>query len=324
MTTDRPAVLVIDSDPKHLAEISRIVRTVVPAAESVAGIDETTPLAKKVLLVVNHDGLQADERRRVFEAVASADGDGPRLLLLHAAANDYRTLFQELQQHGLANLLAHDREVSPRELIVTLQKILRYDIFGLDKYFGWGVESFDQRIRSSRETRDAVDEATAFAGGLDIHPRLVENLATVVHELLTNALYNAPVDGAGAARFMHLPRTTEVTLDPDEEVILTVCCDGQQLGVSVADSFGAMTKDQSLDYLAKCMRREGAQEHRANKGGAGLGLYMTFDSLNHLVLNIRPHERTEVIGLIDIRGSYRDFVKRGKSFNIFVGTRTGE
>ncbi|HUH04680.1 MAG TPA: hypothetical protein VML75_21940 [Kofleriaceae bacterium] len=323
MTTDRPAVLVIDSDPKHLAEISRIVRTVVPGAESVAGIDETTALANQVLLIANHDGLHTDERRRLFEAVA-ADGQAPRLLLLHAAARDYRMLFQELQQHGLANLLAHDREISPRELIVTLQKILRHDIFGLDKYFGWGVESFGQRIRSSRDTRDAVDEATGFASGLDIHPRLVENLATVVHELLTNALYNAPVDGAGAPRFMHLPRTTEVTLEPAEEVILTVCCDGQHLGVSVSDSFGAMTRDQSLDYLVKCMKREATQEPRPSKGGAGLGLYMTFDSLNHLVLNIRPTERTEVIGLIDIRGSYRDFVKRGKSFNIFVGTRTGE
>ena len=51
---------------------------------------------------------------------------------------------------------------------------------------------------------------------------------------------------------------------------------------------------------------------------------MTFDSLNHLVLNIRPGQMTEVIGLIDVRGSYRNFVKRGKSFNIFLDTRGQE
>lgn len=318
MATDKSGVLIIDSDPRHLAGISRIIHTVVPTAQAVARLDESLPLPTDGLIVANYDGLDAAERAQLF---AVATDHGTRLLLLHSAARDYKTLFHELEQHGLTNLLAHDREVSPRELIVTLQKILRHDIFGLDKYFGWGVEPFARRLQCSGETRDAVDEATRFAADLDIHPRLVANLATVVHELLTNALYNAPVDGAGAPRYAHLPRTTEVTLEPGEEVVLTICCDGEHLGVSVSDSFGAMTKDQSLDYLARCMKREADQQPRSNKGGAGLGLYMTFDSLNHLVLDIEPGVRTEVIGLIDVRGSYRDFVNRGKSFNIFVDPR---
>jgi hypothetical protein len=80
-----------------------------------------------------------------------------------------------------------------------------------------------------------------------------------------------------------------------------------------------MTKEQSLQYLVRCLRHED-DTPGSDKGGAGLGLYMTFDCLNHLVLNIAAGVKTEVIGLIDIRGSYRDFVNRGKSFNIFLDT----
>jgi hypothetical protein len=249
--------------------------------------------------------------------------DAPRLLLISSTVRNYELLLFELEKHKLTNLLALDRAVSPTELIVTTQKILRHDIFGLDKYFGWGVEPTSIRIRSSHDLSAAIDAATKFASDLKVHPRLIENTATIVDELITNALYNAPVDASGAPRFAHLPRTTPVELAPTEEVLLTFCCDGRSLGLAVTDSFGSMTEERSLEYLVKCLRRED-NNPGIEKGGAGLGLYMAFDSVNHLVLNICQGTKTEVIGLIDIRGSYRDFVNRGKSFNIFLCAHDGQ
>jgi hypothetical protein len=249
----------------------------------------------------------------------AANRDTPRLLVISSVTDSYETLFAQLGRYGLTHLVAQNREASATELIVTIQKILRNDIFGIEKYFGWGVETTSTRIRLSDEKGAVVQSAVNFAADLDVHPRLVEKFATAADELITNAFYNAPVDAYGRPRFAHLPRSTPVELPPQEAVVVTTCCDGQTLGVSIVDSFGAMTREQSLHSLVNCLRNEGERPDR-NKGGAGIGLYMTFDSLNQLVLNLAPGRKTEVIGLIDVRGNYRDFASRGKSFNIFLDT----
>lgn len=313
----------LDSDSEHLAWTSGIVRSVEPSAESVARLDDARAISDYDLVVVNYDGLQGRERQRLFEAIDQHGADGPRLLIVSSAATEAESLFHELEQHQLTNLLALDREVSETDLLVTTQKLLRRDIFGLDKYFGPNVERSTATLRCSDDVSTAVDAATKFASDLGVHPRLIENTATVVDELVTNALYNAPVGSSGAHRFAHLPRTTAVQLEPGEEVALTLCSDGDRLGISVVDSFGALTKEQSLEHLMNCIRGRDEKPSR-EKGGAGLGLYMTFDALNHLILNISSGEQTEVIGLIDIRGSYRDFVTRGKSFNIFLCAHQGK
>lgn len=314
--TARPAVLVLDSDSEHLAWTSGIVRIVDPSARSATRLDNAQSIADYDLIVVNYDGLQERDRRRLFEAIDQYGADGPRLLLVSSAVAEAESLFHELEQHQLTNLLTLDGEVSETDLLVTTRKLLRRDIFGVDKYFGDDVEQATAMLQRSGDISTAVDAATKFASDLGVHPRLIENTATVVDELVTNALYNAPIDAAGAHRFAHLPRTTAVELDPGEQVALTLCSDGERLGISVVDPFGALTKEQSLEYLVSCIRGQDEKPSR-EKGGAGLGLYMTFDALNHLILNICRGEQTEVIGLIDIRGSYRDFVARGKSFNIF-------
>jgi hypothetical protein len=52
--------------------------------------------------------------------------------------------------------------------------------------------------------------------------------------------------------------------------------------------------------------------------GGGLGLYYAFQSLNHLILNVAPGRRTEIIGLLDISGTFRDYALQPKSFNVFI------
>jgi len=37
-----------------------------------------------------------------------------------------------------------------------------------------------------------------------------------------------------------------------------------------------------------------------------------------VIFNIVPGRRTEVIGLIDVAGTYRQSISAGKSFNLFV------
>jgi signal transduction histidine kinase len=93
--------------------------------------------------------------------------------------------------------------------------------------------------------------------------------------------------------------------------------DGKRLALSVQDPFGSLDAAKVIDYLTKCFRR-GDDQIDQKEGGAGLGLYLMYESLSHFVVNIHAGRRTELIGVVDITGSYREFARRSKSFNVFL------
>ena len=309
-------VVLLDGDRASLESVARTLTPVVFGLEVRSSLGELPAPGEYDLLVANYDHLGDAERAELLTRFAEPAG-GCRLLLLSAGRcqDDFRTLFAS---RALTNLLAKNTELDTEDLIVTVQKILRHDVFGMEKYFIWGVESVSTRLRQSADRTGVLAEAEAYARSLGIPARLCVQFSSVADELITNALYNAPRDQGGQSRFSHLPRSNEVVLGPGEEIEVRFCCDGRRLGISASDPFGSLTPEMLLDYLAKCFK--GDQNLVDEKpGGAGLGLFYIFDSVSHLVTNISPGKRTEMIGLIDVRGRYRDFAAGNKSFNIFMG-----
>lgn len=268
------------------------------------------------VLVASYDDSTEEERRILVQAFANGARAKTRLLLVSAGQKheEFASLFG---QRCATNLLAKNGEVDPHDLIVTVQKIVRRDVFGIEKYFVWGVEAVVTRLTRSSEKADLLTKAEAYATNIGVSGRLVTQFCTVADELFTNAIYNAPIDADGRSRWAHMPRKDEVVLAPGEEVVVRFCSDGSRLGISTTDPFGSLTPERLFDYLAKCFRG-GVDQIDDKPGGAGLGLYYIFDAVSHMVVNIASGERTEMIGLLDVRGSYKDFARRGKSFNIFT------
>ena len=305
-------VLLIDGDREQVRKISRVLRTAVQDLEIVSCPDEAPSREEWSLLVANYDALDDRSKERLF----GMHGERGRLLLYsnQVDRSDLTVLFGS---RGLTNLLAKNPEVDGAELLVTIQKILKKDIFGLGKYFPWGTSGVRRTMSRSTEKEPLLEDVRAFASSVGIQPRMVEMFCTVADELLTNAIYNAPVDEQRTPRFAHLPRTQPIELDTRESICLEMRSDGSRLGISVEDPFGSLSVEKVLEYLAKCFRRGEDQVDRKD-GGAGLGLYYIFEALSNFVVNVAKGRRTEMIGLMDIRGSYRDFAARSKSFNIFV------
>ncbi len=313
-----PRILLVDSDAKHLRSFSQILTRVAEKPDTCASLNELETRSDYELLVINYDALASTDRERVA-AMFSGDKRSSRILLLSDGKikEDFVSLFGT---RALTNLLARRTEdVDVDELIVTLQKILQRDIFGIEKYFVWGVTTSSTTISSSRDKSRVLSMVEEYTRDIGIHPRLATLFTTVADEFVSNAIYNAPVGTDGTSRFGHVPRTAEVSLEPHESVAVKFCCDGRRLGISTVDPFGSISQETILDYLAKCFRKSDDQVDQKS-GGAGLGFYQIFDALSHFVVNIEPGKRTEMIGLIDVRGSYKDFAIKGKSFNIFVGS----
>jgi hypothetical protein len=308
-------VQLLDRDAAHARSIAKVLRASGANVE-IEGSLKAETLDPSQVFVINYDSFTGEDPARWLESLEVLRRSGRLVLYSTTLSQNREQLIALLSRMGLTNFLARNVEVDAEELLATIQKILRKDIFGLEKYFPWGAQSVELTLSSSRRRRDVEELVLDFATRVGVQSRLANQLCTVADELVTNALYDAPVDG-DRFRFASLSRVTEIELTPPEEVQLKLTCDGRRLGISVTDPFGSLTTGKVLDYLGRCFQKGDNQLER-KAGGAGLGLYYIFESLSHFVVNVARRKRTEVIGLLDIRGSYKDFSARGKSFNLFV------
>ncbi len=306
--------LLVDADKQHARSVARVLRSIVPHVDTVERVEDA-PARAFDLVLLNYDALDDQERARSVQRFC-AERDRGRLVLCSAVRRPeaLSVLFGEL---GVRNMLGRHEEVDGQELLITVQKILRDEIFGIEKYFPWGASHLRFTLDNSGG-RDAIrEQARALAEALGTQSRMVELFCTVVDELTTNAIYNAPIDEHGAERFSHLKRGEPVSLQRGEGIEVVLSSDGRTLGCAVSDPFGSLGANTIVDYLGRCFRR-GDDQISDRSGGAGLGLFTVYESCSQLVVNIDARRRTEMIGLIDIRGRFRDFAERPKSFNVFV------
>lgn len=223
------------------------------------------------------------------------------------------SFLQELVGQGINHLIAKptctaaEDLIDERELVVTVQKLLNRDIFGLEKYLpSWGIPLFHQRIRSRIEKAPALECLERFLDQLDCQPGIVLAIMTAADELLMNALYDAPTGNGTSSGRARL-----------RKVDLRYACDGQNVALSVTDQFGSLKRETLVRYL--CRVRDGEMaEIESKPGGAGLGLLMVRQSATQLVVNIEPGVRTEVIASFYVRSGVRAFRKSGQSLHIFV------
>ncbi len=311
-------VLFFDTDPKALRVAERALAATGSEVDVVA--DEDTLFQR-----TENDGYDL-----YMVSIEPANVSAPRWtewldrsapqakLVLHCTQNteDYLPLLN--QRRYLQNLIAkNETPLEPEELIRTSEKILRRDIFGLEKYLLWGVEPLRLSIHSSREKPTIVRTVSDYGRRLGCNERVLELIETIVDEVVSNAIYNAPRNPDGTAKYAHVDRREVVNLEPSEAAELQVACDGDYLGIAQVDPFGALDQGVVIEYLNRCLVK-GPQQVSQKAGGAGIGLYRVFNSLSKFVINLQPGRKTEVITLIDLRLPMKKFKAQPKSFHIFM------
>ncbi len=318
-------ILFYDPDLKALKLAERALLATQSEVEIVG--DENTLLEKIAsvtkydLLMVNFDPpIRADSKWGQF--FDKLHGSHPETcLVLHATARTENYLPLMAERRYVRNLIAkNDEPLDPDELIITAEKMLRRDLFGLEKYLQWGVSPYRLEIRDSREKLDYVHAVSAYARRLGCNDRTTEAVENIVDELVTNAIFNAPRDKEGNPKYAKMSRRETVVLQEHEVATLEFACDGNNIAVSQTDPFGALTHDTIVTYLNRCLVK-GPQQLSDASGGAGIGLYRVFQSLSKFIVNIDPGKKTEVIALIDLRLSMKRFRQLPKSFHIFISDR---
>jgi len=300
--------------------LRKVLRRTLPAAGTVVEfVDRCEDLLAQdgppVDLVVVDDVASASALPEILPRL----GPATKVVLLGRLFDETTTL-EIMRQDGFDHLLGGEGGLEEEEIVVTSVKLLRGDLFGVEKYLTWGVTIHARAIASYDEKRMAIRDVTELAREMGCRRQLVARVETVTDELLMNALYDAPASRYGCRPLFQgkgRPGAGPVT---DQVAQLRFGCDGRYFAVAVRDSFGELRKSAILDHLERARDLKGLPRIGGEEGGGGgLGLYFILNSVSRFIANIEPGQATEVICLFDLRGGARDYHYRAKSLSIFVG-----
>ena len=227
-------------------------------------------------------------------------------LLAIVGSQDFGLMVDCLRLARCGSVITYDDGFEPEDFIITVTKLLHGQVFGLQKYFPWGVTLYNMEISSYEEKARALDVLNAYAELAGARGPVRDRMALVAEELIMNALYHAPVDEQGKQRYEHLPRKELAKMTFDRKVKITCASNGQHFAIAVTDSYGSLDKDTVVKFLSKGTQKELEPEQR--ESGAGLGLVTGLKNASKLVFNLAPGNGTEVIALFDL-----DLLAKGRA-----------
>ncbi|MBX3022810.1 MAG: cyclic nucleotide-binding domain-containing protein [Bdellovibrionales bacterium] len=209
-----------------------------------------------------------------------------------------------------------DRTFTVKNIVTTVTKLLSRDLFGLEKYLSWGVDIQSRQIVGSRQRATLLQDVDTYFEKLGVRRANRDRMRTVLEEILMNAIYDAPTDKEGKSLYNHLPRTTELSLMPEEQSLLRFATDGMLVAVSVQDPFGSLKGGTILRYLEhNYAGSAGDLNAHENKGGAGRGLHQIVENADLVVFNVEPGKKTEVIALFNVEVKEKT---TQNSFHLFI------
>lgn len=200
----------------------------------------------------------------------------------------------------------------------TFRDIAQYLIHGVKKDF-WSASTF--------VTEPLISKSVAsFSTSQNLESQIQIALATheisetfegfkpiiekILNEALTNALYNAPVDGNGKPINRERDRKEIVKAESGREPVMEILQDADKIVLSVKDFYGSLTKNVIDHYLT-----HGEVAEKA--GGAGVGMYLIMRDAHKLVINIDPGKMTELIIVLHKFKRFSHYQALEKSFHLF-------
>ncbi len=292
---DRKKVLLLEPNKKQQNIIKTAVGSTGVHLLLASSIEEA-----QTAFVENPDLILCDASSSDFLKWAHDQNFQGQSVLIESPQLDFEKLLSLGFVHNVMSRAVEDRAGTVKSLLTALTKILHNNYFGIEKYLAWGTEVRTRKLTNSKERESVREEVLAHFRSQGIRSALLDRVQVAIEEMMMNAIYDAPVDMRGQSLFNHLPRTTEIRLHPSQQPDLRFGCDGNVLAVSIQDPFGALPREVIIKYLQSCYANLAGTLNTVDKGGAGRGLHQILESCDWTVFNVKPGERTEVIGLFDI------------------------
>jgi hypothetical protein len=301
-----------------ILERNRLVNRRVVRLLTCAGFD-VTPLEDPALLVpavtdqtalVCAEGFDVDLILQVLKAHPAV-----KVILWSGEPID-RLLRTCLEEPRLSNIIGRANfESTPRdwELLLAARRLMRPEPHTFQGLLSWGFTGFQWKPRETAE-RDAVSaQVQAFIDKIGTPKRVGEMFYELCHELLMNAMYDAPVDEQGRPKYAH-DRKNAIQLEPDEAPLVRIGSDGVKVVLSVTDPFGRLGRHHVFGGLVRGLK---GGEMDQSGGGAGLGMVKVYHATVSTLYDVVRGRKTEVTGVFDLDMNLREFRTLPKSVHFF-------
>lgn len=304
------SILIVHPDRKTQRIVQRILGVTGYRVEIADDLGQALRLMQHVapLLIVVDGSAATSPHADAFFAAAQRGGSEACMTLIGGSTVDQ--VPRIIGMGAVTNLLVHPMPVLAEELTITAHKLIRRDLFGAEKYLLWGTELHEMVITRASQRSHLVEHVAESVRAWGQSARVASMAMLVTDELVSNAVHNAPVDAAGVHYRKELARDGELELDDRHQVRLRWGCDARYLAIEATDRFGSLDRDTVLHSLAK-------HDVRETGSGAGMGIALAYRSCDHLVFNLAPGKRTEIIALVDVRHPPSERLP-ASSFNVFV------
>jgi hypothetical protein len=177
----------------------------------------------------------------------------------------------------------------------------------------WGASSSGFRVRTTEDRDAVVERIQNFVAMLAVPKRVAEMFGELAHELIMNAMYDAPVDAAGHPKYAG-DRKAQIELVEAEQPIVHVGTDGTHLALQVRDPFGRLERRHVIDGLARGLS---GGEMDTSHGGAGLGMAVCHNAASAMIFDVAPGRHTEVTALFELDLNLREFRTQAKSLHFW-------
>lgn len=196
-----------------------------------------------------------------------------------------------------------------------LKKLTIRDFSGIGFYSKTTESSISININKSKMKDLYIEEMIKFVSTGKVRERVLHTIADILDEMITNALFNAPIDENGVFLYQNYDRKENVELSEKQSSVLTCLINGNKIFLSIKDPFGSLTKNKLMSYLSKS--NSTSQVYVENKkGGAGIGIHTIFRLSHNFVINIIPGVFSETIICIS---NEPDILKQDNvSLDVFV------
>lgn len=219
----------------------------------------------------------------------------------------------QLVEMGFEHVVQRSREDFAQELLASSLMTVRPESFFNNPvpFFLSGFNSQEivndpdrhliMRFTRNKEKEMLMDWLNAF---LDRDPRTstIRDLALqCADEMISNALFNAPVLTSGRRAYKDLPRNTDIALPSKMAASIFACFGEGRVVIGCTDAYGSLTKEILMSHLSEMFNAGGA-DFKYTSGGAGLGIrYIIENSANFYVL-VNPGKSTLVAAAFMLKG----------------------
>ncbi|HTL36671.1 MAG TPA: ATP-binding protein [Kofleriaceae bacterium] len=302
-------VVILERNKLAARKVARLFLSVGATAVTVEEPREATPLLENadVLCADTFDGDYVAEQVRAKPTMRG---------VLWTAEPLRRSLKYLVETTTINSVLGRkDFESAPRawEVLMLARRLGTSTPPPLSAYLDWGFSSVDIDVRTTTDRDSAVSQIQLFVGQLNLPKRVSEMFGELGHELLMNAMYDAPVDAQGKPKYAG-DRKADIKLAETERPTVRLATDGSKLVLQVRDPFGRLERRHVFDGLARGLA---GGEMDQSHGGAGLGMMVCHNSSSAMFFDVAKGRHTEVTALFELDMNLRELRTQAKSLHFW-------